>query len=116
MFNFTKSLNPKKRLRKAVHSLKELNRVILKDDLWHGRFYAKMLGFQRYFYPDNSGMSFFFKIEFVDLKTGITKIGYFDEYDMHTARLFWAMNDFIVMYVNAWQDDPKNDKTIYRSK
>lgn len=116
MFNFTNSLNPKKRLKRAVHSLKELNRNILKDSLWKGRFYAKMLGFQRYFYPDNSGMNFLFKLEFVDLKTGITQIGYFDEYDINTARLFWAMNDFIVMFVNAWQDDPKNDTTVYRSR
>lgn len=115
----------KKNKRMMNKVMRALNDNILNDNLWHGRFVSRMKAFHYQWYEDGSGVSCRYVYEFKDLKTGQTKLYYFDGLDARPPfhwHVFWAMNSFITEVCNVWRVDkdspdyPYNDKTIYRTR
>lgn len=116
-----------KELKKIQHrankEIREINKILLEDDLWKGRFYIKQINRIDRFYSDHSGYSILFIFEIKDLKTNLSKNIY---YHMNSGyaniRFSWGLfeeiNEFIVTDCEVWksEDDPRADKTIYRYK
>lgn len=114
-----------KELKKIQHyvnyHVKRANNNILNDNLWNGRFLVKQVERIDRRYEDCSGYYCNFYFEFVDLKTG--QKGEFFDWHIHNdsiffpAHLFEALNNFIVNDCKVWElDNPRKDKTIYRTK
>ena len=84
-------------------AVRNMNKIIEKDNLWRGRFYIRQIQSEFKIYEDGSGAELYVRLRFFDRVTGIT-------YDSPwgTANhwrtgslLFWEMNGFIVNRVNA---------------
>lgn len=115
----------KKNKRMMNKVMRALNDNILNDNLWRGRFVARMKAFHYKWYEDGSGISCRYAYEFKDLKTGHTRIYYFDGLDvlpLFQVHIYHTMNHFIVEECDVWRVDknspdyPYNDKTVYRKR
>lgn len=112
----------KKIQRKANKEIRKINKNLLEDNLWKGRFYIKQTNRIDRFYSDHSSYSILFTFEIKDLKTNLSKEIYYymnggclDAFFLWT--LFEKINEFIVTDRGVWiGDDPRADTTIYRYK
>lgn len=103
------SKNAKAHQRRMNKAMRELNKTLENDNLWHGRFYVHQVARQRQVYEDGSGMELWVTLELVDRKTGRTKqvletVNYWTSF---CSRIFWEMNSFIVEDVGVWSEDPR---------
>lgn len=85
--------------------IRTANRAIENDDLWLGRFYVRQKATAMEWFEDKSGGLLHCALEFVDRKTGHTKMWYTDclEVNWH---YWWEMNRFIVEDCDVWHEDP----------
>lgn len=109
------SLKRKKHQRKITREIRNMNKSIEKDELWKGRFFARILETSFRIYEDKSGACIYALVEFCDKKTGKTKVEHFTEFQIvKSFKLFRSMNDFIVDYCDVWRkENPREDKTDY---
>lgn len=121
MRNWKTTLKTKKIQRHVNAMVRDLNRNIERDELWKGRFYAHQI--YSYFTPaeDHTWVYGRFLIEFVDKKTGKTRIKWFlKEQLMGSCFALWfEMNMFIVDDVKVWSEEPRPslDNTVdYRER
>lgn len=103
-----KNNDVKKVMRKINKDIRFLNKQIETDDLWRGRFYAHPIRFDYERYDDRSGVAFLYYIVFIDKKTNKNalykiRIGTPTKFYNH---LGWAMNGFIMDYIQAWTENP----------
>lgn len=103
------SKNTKVHQRRMNKAMRDLNKNIEKDELWHGRFYVHQVARQRQVYEDGSGMELWVTLELVDRKTGRTRqmldtVNYWTSF---CSRLWWEMNSFIVKDVDVWSENPR---------
>lgn len=108
------SLKRKKHQRKITRAIRNMNKDIEKDELWKGRFFARILKTSFKIYEDKSGAVIYALVEFYDKKTGITRAEWLNEWDIMNWKMFRSMNDFIVDYCDVWRkENPREDKTDY---
>lgn len=112
-----------KKIQRYVNKqVKRVNDSILNDSLWNGRFVVKQTNRINYRYWDGCGYYSNFAFELKDLKTN--KRTLFLGYHINNndvffpCHLFEALNNFIIDNCKVWEDkdDPREDKTIYRTK
>ena len=101
MYNWGTSLNRKKHQRKINKVIRGLNKSIIEDDMWRGRFEAKQIHTDFYVFDDKSGAFIISYIEMVDKKTHKAALIYIEESQYFDSHLSWAMNNFIVSQVEA---------------
>ena len=98
-----------KTINKSVHAL---NKNVLNDYLWRGRFYAHQVCSKWDKFDDNSGGELSVLIEYQDKKTGLFKRFWANNYNIGW-KLWEEGNNFIVLDSHVWDDIDlvKNDKT-----
>lgn len=82
-----------------------INKDIMDDDLWLGRFCAKQIGYNWYRFEDNSGGILTAYVRIFDKKDRVYR-DFNIEYApyLHSGWLLWrAMNKFITEYTNTWK-------------
>ena len=113
-------MNKKSLQRRVNRVVRRVNRAMVNDTLWRGRFAIRQLQAFYGAYDDGSGIYAIYAMKFTDLKTGKSKIYNFNKLDFtmwHGSKIFLAMNEFIVEYCDVWRtDNPRNDTTVYRTK
>lgn len=110
-----------KRLQKKVNKVvRAMNQNVYNDDLWLGRFYAHQIKASYWKFEDGSGGELQVWLEFVDRKTGKTKLETIDTLGNErflAADVYWKMNDFITEYIKVWEtEDPRKDKIDFRKR
>ena len=98
-----------KKINKKVHAM---NKNLLTDNLWRGRFYVHQTDANWERFEDGSGGCLTVWLEIRDKKTGLYKGFRFDSYDFDW-KLWSAVNDFICQDSGVWEniDLVKADKT-----
>ena len=98
-----------KKINKKVHAM---NKNLLTDNLWHGRFYVHQTDANWKRFEDGSGGCLNVWLEIRDKKTGLYKGFCFDNYNSGW-KLWSAVNDFICQDSDVWEniDLVKADKT-----
>lgn len=88
--------------------VRQVNKEIEKDELWLGRFYIHQLESYWQAFEDGSGGILVIKIQYIDKKTGKSKIDWVSMCSgWHTQLvLFEQMNSFIVDYCKVWDENP----------
>lgn len=112
----------RKRHQRAINKVvRKINTQIENDPLWRGRFVVRQIDSSFGTFEDGSGSILHVMLRFYDKKTGITDDVISDSYATSmwgSAKLFWAMNDFIVNTCDVWNsknEHPKYDLTDYRA-
>lgn len=110
MNDWITSSDRKKHQRRMNKLVRDLNKNIENDNLWHGRFYMRQVAAQWYQYSDKSGYELWVVLEMRDRKTGKTKqiaetVNHWNMW--HGSHLFWAINNFIVEDVDVWREEPR---------
>lgn len=107
MMNWITSSKRKKHQRAINKVIQRMNKNIYDDDLWLGRFYARIHHTEWRLFEDGSGGELYCWIELVDKKTKQTKM-ILDtaNHFRFGATMFMAMNDFIVEDVDVWSEKP----------
>jgi hypothetical protein len=110
-----KCSNDRKIHQRALNAtVRKLNKNIVKDDLWQGRFFVRQRQAWMHHYEDGSGGYLFVHLEMCDRKTGRT-LSIYDTSNHFTNwggnALFWALNNFIVDTIDVWcSEDPIHEK------
>ena len=116
-YNWGTSLKRRKHQKKVNRAIRRVNKSIAQDELWKGRFEVRIVRSEFEVYCDKSGAMLHTTLEFLDKKTGQTKLEYVDEYGIckyNSYRLYDKMNHFIVVDCDVWvKDKPREDKTDY---
>lgn len=105
------SMNKKRHQRKINRLIREANKSIEKDDLWHGRFCIKQVESpQWHVYEDKSGAEYFVHLKFIDKCTGrywiqAETVNHWRGSFGNGWRIWDKMNWFIVEHCNVW-DEP----------
>lgn len=107
------SQNRKKHQRAANKVVQSMNKNLCNDDLWKGRFYARMKRTDWQLYEDHSGGELYCLIELIDKKSGLRKAisTTANELKVFPWNFFREMNNFIVEDVDVWKENPKPDTT-----
>ena len=107
-----KNKQRKREQRKINKYVKALNKGILQDNLWRGRFIVRQIGAYWEAFEDGSGGVLTVVLEIRDLKTGLYQDFIIDNYD-RGWKLFEKVNRFIVEYSGVWNNiqEVKDDKT-----
>lgn len=93
--------------RKINKRIRFINNSIKNDPLWKGRFVLLQKQAIIHEYPDHSGYYGNFVFYIIDKKTGLYKEEIFDNYEIfHSFTLFWAINNFIIQDIKAWEENP----------
>lgn len=93
----------RKAQRKINKIVRALNKNLLYDNLWRGRFYIHQIGSDWERFDDGSGGELIVLLEIRDKKTGFYKRFRADNYDWGDH--YWgAVNDFIVKDSDVWSD------------
>jgi len=102
----------KKAQKKINKCVRALNKSLLNDNLWRGRFYAHQVDANWEEFQDGSGGELRCWIEMRDKKTGLYRGFVVDNYNI-SWKLFMAGNAFITEDSKVWEDinAVKNDKT-----
>lgn len=113
MQNWITSQKRKKHQRTANKAIQAMNRNIYNDDLWKGRFYARMKRTDWQLYEDHSGGELYCLIELIDKKTDLRRVVSFtaNELKNFSWNFFKEMNNFIVEDVDVWKENPKPNTT-----
>ena len=98
--------------RKINKYVQTLNKNILKDNLWRGRFIVRQTNAYWEAFDDGSGGVLTVVLEIRDLKTGLYQDFIIDNYD-RGWKLFEKVNKFIVEDSGVWDNiqEVKDDKT-----
>jgi len=98
--------------RKINHYVRMLNKNILNDNLWRGRFIVRQIQDFWEAFDDGSGGVLTVVLEIRDLKTGVYQGFFIDNFDKGW-KLFEKVNKFIVEYSGVWNNiqEVKDDKT-----
>ena len=98
--------------RKINKYVQTLNKNILKDNLWRGRFIVRQINAYWEAFDDGSGGVLTVVLEIRDLKTGLYQDFIIDNYD-RGWKLFEKVNKFIVEDSGVWDNiqEVKDDKT-----
>lgn len=111
MKNFKTSANRKVHQRALNAMVRRLNKSLLEDDLWQGRFYVKQAPYTHWWqYEDKSGWNLHVTLEFHDRVTGtVWRIGNDVNYFLmwNGTHLFWDANEFITERVPTWESNPR---------
>ena len=105
------SMNKKRYQREINRLVREANKSIEKDDLWHGRFCIKQVESpQWHVYEDKSGAEYFVHLKFIDKCTGrywiqAETVNHWRGSFGNGWRIWDKMNWFIVEHCNVW-DEP----------
>ena len=104
MKSWLSSKNRKRHQREMNKTMRRLNQIIERDDLWKGRFYVRQVASQWYEYEDKSGAELYVVLQFRDKETGcVREVG--DSVNhwrfANGSHLWWEMNDFIVRDVEG---------------
>ena len=105
------SMNKKRHQREINRLVRETNKSIEKDDLWHGRFCIKQVESpQWHVYEDKSGAEYFVHLKFIDKCTGhywiqAETVNHWRGSFGNGWRIWDKMNWFIVEHCNVW-DEP----------
>ena len=102
----------KREQRKINHYVKALNKNILNDNLWRGRFIVRQIQDFWEAFDDGSGGMLTVVLEIRDLKTGLYQDFIIDNYD-RGWKLFEKVNKFICEDSGVWNNiqEVKDDKT-----
>ena len=102
----------KREQRKINCYVRMLNKNILNDNLWRGRFTMHQIQDFWEAFDDGSGGVLTVVLEIRDLKTGLYQNFIIDNYD-RDWKLFEKVNQFIVEYSGVWNNiqEVKDDKT-----
>lgn len=111
----------RKRIKNLVkESIEEINKNVYDDELWKGRFIMEIADLKLRRYEDWSGYAAILKVKLLDKQTGLSKYEYVRYSDVFLKSHIWEkMNNFIVMDVNVWKENPKPDRKTsidYRGK
>lgn len=93
----------KKAQSKINKRVKALNKNILNDSLWKGRFFVRQVDANWERFEDGSGGILQVWLEIRDKKTGLYMGFSIDNYDTGW-RLWCAGNDFIAKHSGVWED------------
>lgn len=105
------SKNKKRHQREINRLIREANKSIEKDDLWHGRFCIKQVESpQWHVYEDKSGAEYFVHLKFIDKCTGrywiqAETVNHWRGSFGNGWRIWDKMNWFIVEHCSVW-DEP----------
>ena len=105
------SMNKKRHQREINRLIREANKSIEKDDLWHGRFCIKQVESpQWHVYEDKSGAEYFVHLKFIDKCTGrywiqAETVNHWRGSFGNGWRIWDKMNWFIVEHCSVW-DEP----------
>lgn len=105
------SMNKKRHQREINRLVREANKSIEKDDLWHGRFCIKQVESpQWHVYEDKSGAEYFVHLKFIDKCTGrywiqAETVNHWRGSFGNGWRIWDKMNWFIVEHCSVW-DEP----------
>lgn len=105
------SMNKKRHQREINRLIREANKSIEKDDLWHGRFCIKQVESpQWHVYEDKSGAEYFVHLKFIDKCTGrywiqAETVNHWRGSFGNGWRIWDKMNWFIVEHCSIW-DEP----------
>ena len=107
-----KNKQRKREQRKINKYVQNLNKGILKDNLWRGRFIVRQIQDFWEAFDDGSGGVLTVVLEIRDLKTGLYQDFIIDNYD-RGWKLFEKVNKFIVEDSGVWDNiqEVKDDKT-----
>ncbi len=103
-------------IKKVTREIRTLNKEIENDPLWKGRFYAESIRVDYERFDDKSGVLCKYFIVFVDKETK-KQVLYQNEttgsmINIFSGKMGWAMNDFIIDYVNVWKNEhPTREST-----
>lgn len=104
------SMNKKRHQREINRLVREANKSIEKDDLWHGRFCIKQVESpQWHVYEDKSGAEYFVHLKFIDKCTGrywiqAETVNHWRGSFGNGWRIWDKMNWFIVEHCNVWDE------------
>ena len=104
------SMNKKRHQREINRLVRQVNKSIEKDDLWHGRFCVKQVESpQWHVYEDKSGAEYFVHLKFIDKCTGrywvqAETVNHWRGSFGNGWRIWDRMNWFIVEYCNVWEE------------
>ena len=104
------SKNKKRHQREINRLIREINKSIEKDDLWHGRFCIKQVDSpQWHVYEDKSGAEYFVHLKFIDKCTGrywlqAETVNHWRGNFGNGWRIWNKMNWFIVEHCNVWEE------------
>ena len=98
----------KKQQRKVNKIIKEANQRMKDDSLWRGRFQIKQLRSDYRPFPSDycDYGDFYVELEFIDKKTGKTKRNWYHTLPLFENHIYAQLNNFIVVYCNAWSEKP----------
>ena len=82
-----------------------INKVMVDDDLWLGRFCVKQLRSDMHWFSDGSGGMMAAEILMRDKKTGITRSKWYTGLDMNW-KFWWDFNEFIIEDCKVWEEKP----------
>lgn len=109
----------KKIQRKVNKLVRELNNIIINDELWKGRFIV--LQNKRAVTNEEGYITVWFWFKFYDKQTKKVKLSdtWYNYFQLFTFnKLAQELNDFIVKDCNIWYEDPKPNRETsinYRS-
>ena len=97
----------------AMKMIRQLNKSIVNDELWRGRFVAMAKEEQWVRFSDNSGGILVILVRMYDKKTKQYR-DYRWEYAPYFHTNAWHLsmdigNTFVVEDINVWEEDPKPD-------
>ena len=101
MYSWGTSLDRKKHQRRVNKAIRALNKNIVDDELWRGRFEARQIRSDFYVFDDKSGAILTSFIEMVDKKTHQAALVRIEESQFFDYHVWEAMNDFITTGVKA---------------
>ena len=110
------SMNKKRHQREINRLIREANKSIEKDDLWHGRFCIKQVESpQWHVYEDKSGAEYFVHLKFIDKCTGrywiqAETVNHWRGSFGNGWRIWDKMNWFIVEHCNVWDEPLAKDR------
>lgn len=104
------SMNKKRHQREINRLVRQVNKSIEKDDLWHGRFCVKQVESpQWHVYEDKSGAEYFVHLKFIDKCTGrywvqAETVNHWRGSFGNGWRIWDRMNWFIVNHLDVWSE------------
>lgn len=112
-----KSKRLKKIQRDINKQIRAINSNVLYDQLWKGRFIIYQV--DRYFRRCGEDYSILYKLRFVDLMTGRSKVSWFYEFEIMSSKMWFEFNNYVCNCREETERDgfdPYEDKTVYRIK
>ena len=112
------TLKRKSYQRKINNIVRNINKMMEKDELWWGRFVVYQIRAKYHKYEDNSGISCHYCFCLYDKKTGIDKKVYMVDGNWliytNGYELLEELNKFIVEDLDVWRNEkPEEDNTDY---